>query len=194
MYLKKSKSNKTGRTYLYIADGYYDKEKGYSKTKTIKSLGYLDILEKKYDDPIAHFTEVVKKMNEEKKNKSTPLTLKINVDEKLEEGTNNIKNFGYIALSKIYHELEIDKFLKRKFQTRKFSEYKINNIVKLLVYGRCLFPGSKKFTYEKKDLLFDNTNFSLKEVYNALTYIEPFKEELQSYIYDHIQKQYKPNN
>ena len=194
MYLKKSKSNKTGRTYLYIADGYYDKEKGYSKTKTIKSLGYLDILEKQYDDPIAHFTEVVKKMNEEKKNNSTPLTLKINVDEKLEEGTNTIKNFGYIALSKIYHELEIDKFLKRKFQTRKFSEYKINNIVKLLVYGRCLFPGSKKSTYEKKDLLFDNTNFSLKEVYNALTYIEPFKEELQSYIYDHIQEQYKPNN
>ena len=76
MYLKKSKSNKTGRTYLYIADGYYDKEKGYSKTKTIKSLGYLDILEKQYDDPIAHFTEVVKKMNEEKKNNSTPLTLK----------------------------------------------------------------------------------------------------------------------
>ena len=48
MYLKKSKNNKTGRTYLYIADGYHDREKGYTKTITVKSLGYLDVLEKQY--------------------------------------------------------------------------------------------------------------------------------------------------
>lgn len=41
---------------------------------------------------------------------------------------------------------------------------------------------------------FENTNFSLQEIYNALTYIEPYKESLQSYIYDHIQEQYRPNN
>lgn len=194
MYLKKSKSNKTGRTYLYIADGYHDKEKGYSRTKTIKSLGYLDVLEKQYDDPIAHFTEIVKQMNEDKKKNNSPLTLKIDINEKMVENTDNSKNFGYVALSKIYHELEIDKFIKGKFQSRNFSEYKINNILKLLVFARCLFPDSKKSTYENKDIFFENTNFSLKELYNALTYIEPFKESLQSYIYDHIQEQYKPNN
>ena len=46
MYLKKSKNKKNGRTYLYIADGYHDKEKGYTKTVTVQSLGYLDVLEK----------------------------------------------------------------------------------------------------------------------------------------------------
>ncbi len=194
MYLKKSKSNKTGRTYLYIADGYHDKTKGYSRTKTIKSLGYLDVLEKQYNDPIAHFTEVVKQMNEEKKKNNMPLTLKININDKLEENIDNSKNFGYVALSKVYHELEIDKFIKKKFRTRNFSEYKINNIMKLLVFARCLFPDSKKSTYENKDVFFENSDFSLKEVYNALSYIEPFKEALQSYIYDHIQEQYKPNN
>ena len=112
----------------------------------------------------------------------------------MEENTDNSKNFGYVALSKIYHELEIDKFLINKFKARNFSEYKINNIVKLLVFARCLFPDSKKSTFENKDIFFENTNFSLKEVYNALSYIEPFKEQLQSYIYDHIQEQYKPNN
>lgn len=71
MYLKKSKNNKTGRTYLYIADGYHDKARGYTKTITVKSLGYLDVLEKEYDDPIAFFTEEVKKMNEEKNLKSS---------------------------------------------------------------------------------------------------------------------------
>ena len=104
------------------------------------------------------------------------------------------KHFSYAALSKIYHELEIDKFLINKFKDRDVSEFKINNIMKLLVFARALFPDSKKSTYENKDLFFENTNFSLKELYNALTYIEPFKDSLQHHIYEHIQEQYKPNN
>ena len=194
MYLKKSKNNKTGRTYLYIADGYHDREKGYTKTVTVQSLGYLDVLEKQYDDPIAHFSEVVKQMNEEKKQQKLSVPMQISLNEKLELNTNNFYNFGYAALSKIFYELEIDKFLISKFKSRNVSEYKINNIMKLLVFARCLFPDSKKSTFENKDIFFENTNFSLKEIYNALTYIEPYKDSLQSYIYDHIQEQYKPNN
>ena len=194
MYLKKSKNNKTGRTYLYIADGYHDREKGYTKTITVQSLGYLDVLEKQYDDPIAHFTEVVKQMNEEKKQQNLSVPMQISLNEKLDINTNNFYNFGYAALSKIYHELEIDKFLINKFKSRDVSEFKINNIIKLLTFSRCLFPDSKKSTYDNKNIFFENTNFSLKEVYNTLTYIEPFKESLQSYIYDHIQEQYKPKN
>ena len=194
MYLKKSKNNKTGRTYLYIADGYHDREKGYTKTVTVQSLGYLDVLEKQYDDPIAHFSEVVKQMNEEKKQQKLSVPMQISLNEKLELNTNNFYNFGYAALSKIFHELEIDKFLINKFKSRNVSEYKINNIMKLLVFARCLFPDSKKSTFENKDIFFENTNFSLKEIYNALTYIEPYKDSLQSYIYDHIQEQYKPSN
>ena len=194
MYLKKSKNNKTGRTYLYIADGYHDREKGYTKTITVQSLGYLDVLEKQYDDPIAHFTELVKQMNEERKEQKLSIPMQISLNENLELNTNNLYNFGYAALSKVYYELEIDKFLISKFKTRNFSEYKINNIMKLLVFARCLFPDSKKSTFENKDIFFENTDFSLKEIYNALTYIEPFKESLQSYIYDRIQEQYKPKN
>lgn len=194
MYLKKSKNNKTGRTYLYIADGYHDREKGYTKTITVQSLGYLDVLEKQYDDPIAHFTEVVKKMNEEKKQQNLSVPMQVSLSEKLQLNTNNFYNFGYAALSKIYHELEIDKFLISKFKSRDVSEFKINNIMKLLTFSRCLFPDSKKSTYDNRNIFFENTNFSLKEVYNALTYVEPFKEALQAYIYDHIQEQYKPKN
>ena len=56
------------------------------------------------------------------------------------------------------------------------------------------FPDSKKSTYENKDVFFENTNFSLKEIYNALGYIEPFKDIIQHHIYDHIQEQYQPKN
>ena len=194
MYLKISTNKKTGRTYLSIASGYRDPKTKKTKTVIIQSLGYLDILKKDYTDPISHFKEVVKKMNEEKEQENLPISIKMNKNEKMMEGTNNRKNFGYSALSKVYHELEIDKFLINKFKDRNVSEFKINNIIKLLVFARCLFPDSKKSTYESKELFFENTDFTLKEVYNALGYIEPFKETIQHFIYDRIEKQYKPQN
>ena len=81
MYLRKSTSKKTGRTYLYISEGHYDKSRGYTRTIDIKSLGYLDVLQKQYDDPIAHFKEEIKKMNEEKYSQkfSVPLNISSNI-------------------------------------------------------------------------------------------------------------------
>ena len=193
MYLRKYTDKRINKTYLSIARGYQNSE-GKTRTKVVQYLGSLDELQKQYDDPIAHFKEVIKKMNEEEKLEKQPINLKLNKNEHLTENTDNRKNFGYAALSKVYHELEIDKFLIHKFKARNFSEFKINNIMKLLVFARALFPDSKKSTFENKDIFFENTDFSLKEIYNALTYIEPFKESLQSYIYDHIQEQYKPKN
>ena len=194
MYLKKSLNKKTGRTYLSIATGYRDKNTGKSKTVLIESLGYLDVLEKEFENPISHFSKIVEEMNKEEKDNKETIKIKVNENEKLTENTNNRKNFGYVALSKIYHELEIDKFITKSFKDRNFSEYKINNILKLLVFARCLFPDSKKSTYENRNVFFEKSDFSLEEVYNALTYINSIKDSLQQDIYKHIQEQYKPNN
>lgn len=188
MYLRKNK-RKDGRIHLSIVRGYRD-SKGKSKARTVKTLGYLDVLEKEFNNPIAHFQKVVEEMNLEEQD----INLKINKSTELDKNISTLQNFGYVALSKVYHELEIDKFIINKFKSRDFSEFKMNNIVKLLVFARPLYPDSKKSTYENRNIFFENTDFSLQEVYNALTYIEPYKDELQKYIYDHIQEQYKPNN
>lgn len=193
MYLRKYTDKRINKTYLSIARGYRNSE-GKVRTSVVQYLGELDELKKQYDDPIAHFKEVVQTMNDEEKQNTPPRTITFDKNETLKINSNNSKNFGYSALSKIYHELEIDKFLINKFKARKFSEFKINNIIKLLVFARALFPDSKKSTFDNKDMFFENTNFSLKEIYNALTYIEPYKEQLQQFIYEHIQEQYKPNN
>ena len=193
MYLKKSKNKKNGRTYLYIADGYHDKVKGYTKTITVKSLGFLDILEKQYDDPIAHFKEEVRKMNEEKKSQMFSVPLHISSNISISRNIQPTKNFGYSAFSKIYHELGIDKFLINKFKHRDISEFKMNNILKLLVFARLICPDSKKGTFENRDMFFENTDFSLKDIYRFLSYIEPNKDELIKYIYDNSKEQYGRN-
>ena len=193
MYLKKSKNKKTGRTYLYISEGHYDKSRGYTKTTDLKSLGYLDVLKKQYDDPIAHFKEEIKKMNEEKYSNKFSVPLNISSNISISKNIQPSKNFGYSAFSRIYHELNIDKFLIHKFKHSNISEFKLNNILKLLVYGRLICPNSKKGTYENRNMFFENTDFSLKDVYRFLSYIEPKKDELIKYIYDNSKEQYGRN-
>ncbi len=107
MNLKQSR-RKDGRTYLSIEKAYRD-EAGKPRAKTVLSLGYLDVLEKEYDDPIAHFKEVARRMTEEEQ-AANKVTLSIDMDEKLAPGTDNRKNFGYAAILKIYHELGLDAF------------------------------------------------------------------------------------
>ncbi len=70
MYLKKSRQ-KSGRVYLSIVDGYYDKERGHSRTVTIEKVGYLDELEKVYEDPIAVFEDRVAQLKKEKRKRNS---------------------------------------------------------------------------------------------------------------------------
>ncbi len=182
---------KTGRTYLSIVKNYRDKETGISKTATIKSLGYLDDLEKEYDDPIAHFKEVARQMTEEE-NAKKKLTLSINMDEKLSVGTDNRKNFGYSAILKIYHELGLDVFFKNKSRHENF-EYNTNSIMILLVVARLLAPGSKRRAFEEKLRYFERFNFSLADVYRSLSHFSKIAAEFQRYLNSQIAEKYGRN-
>lgn len=181
-----------GRVFLSISRGYKDKDKK-AKTVTVQSLGFLDELQKQYNDPIAHFKQVVANMNYQMKETNKPQYLKISDDSLIIDTSCSRKNFGYSAFSKIYHELQIDKFCLNKFSKLKVSPNKLNNILKLLVFGRLICPDSKKGTYENKDMFFENTDFSLKDIYRFLSYIEPKKDKLTRYIYEHSKEQYKRN-
>lgn len=65
-FLLQKTPNLNGRIRLSIVDTYYDKAKKCSRQKTVESIGRLDELEKKYDDPIAHFQKRVEQLKAEK--------------------------------------------------------------------------------------------------------------------------------
>ena len=163
-----------------------------SNIDKIKTLGYLDELSKLYDDPIAHFEQVVAQMNEEQKKDDPIVTININMNEELKKNTSTKKNFGYAAISKIYHELEINKFLVNR-QRHLNIDYSLNNIMKLMVFSRLLNPCSKKKTFENKDLFFEHSDFSIDDIYRSLTFINKHIETLQTFIYEHIKDQYGSN-
>lgn len=192
MYLKKSTKANTGRTHLSIVQGYWDNKSKQSRTRTVETLGYLDELDKEYNDPIAHFEAIVARMNQEQMDANSSGTIAIDLKEEIDTLKNPRKNFGYAAASKIYHELEIDSFLNNR-QRHMNIEYSLNNIMKLLVFLRLINPGSKKEAFENKDFIFENANFSLLDIYRGLSDINKYRDELQKFIYNHIKEQYGRN-
>lgn len=188
MHLKKTPSP-NGRIRLSIVDTYYDKKKKCTRQKTIESIGFIDELEKIYDDPIAHFTKRVEQLREEKKCKQAPINFTFYDTDRLCVGDDLRKNFGYAALSKIYHELEIDKFLINR-QRHSKEEYDANTIMKMLVYSRILTPASKKASYDNREWFFEKTDYSLDDVYRCLGFFNKHKENLQVWMNDRIKEKY----
>ena len=188
MYLKKT-PNSHGRIRLSIVDTYYDKAKKCSRQKTVESIGWLDELEKQYDDPIAHFTKRVAELNAEKQKKQAPILFTFYDSDRLCIGDDLRKNFGYAALSRIYHELGIHTFLTNR-QRHSKEWYDANAIMKMLVYSRLLFPASKKSSYDGRERFFDRSDYSLDDVYRFLSFLDKHRENLQIWMNDRIKKNY----
>jgi transposase len=190
MYLQTSNNN--GRKYLSIVQGFRDPVTKKVRHKTVKSLGYLDDLEKEYEDPDAHFKAVVKEMNQKVALEKEPVQISIDPQETITEDPANRKNIGYAALSKLYHELGLHIFFynhSRSFQ----AEFNTNNIMKLLIFSRILAPASKKKTYEGKERYFENSDFSLDDVYRCLTQVVTFKDRLQLHLHRQMKLKFNRN-
>ena len=188
MHLRKTKTS-TGRIYLAIVDSFYDKQKKMSRSKTIESLGYLDVLEKEYDDPIAHFQKRVEQLKAEKAARQAPIHFTFYDSDRLCIGDVLRKNFGYAALNQIYHELGLHTFLTNR-QRHSKEQYDANTIMKMLVYSRLLFPASKKSSYDDREHFFEKTDYSLDDVYRCLSFLDKHKENLQIWLNDHIKENY----
>lgn len=188
MYLKKT-PQKNGRIYLSIVDGYYDKQKGYSRQVTIEKLGYLDELEKQYEDPIEFFSKRVQELKNEKAERKAPIYVTFSSEDKVASNIVYRKNFGYAVLSHIYHELEINKFLVNRQRSNKL-DFNTNDIMKLLVFSRMLAPASKKKTFEDRERYFEKNNYSLDDIYRCLSFLNKHKTNLQLWLNDRIRQLY----
>jgi len=187
MYLKKSKY-KNGRTFLSINESYRDPVSKTNKNRSVMKIGYLDDLAGKYDDPVSHFKALAAKMTEENESQNI-MTLKIDTAAHMDKNEDNVKNLGYIILSKIYHELEIDKYLLSRQRSAKFR-YNTNSIMQLLVFARIIYPGSKLFAFNCKEAFFERFDFKLEEVYRSLSFFSEHKEALQLWMHERVLKKY----
>ena len=191
MYLKQNKVG--GRIHLLIAQGYRDVETKKVRTKTVKSLGYLDDLRKQYDDPIDHFKRVVAEMNEQAVEGKPTVTMTFDRRECLAPGQENRKNIGYAALSRLYHDLALHTFFNNR--SRQWNtEYNMNSIMRLLIFSRILNPGAKRRTFEGRGMYFDKMDFSLLDIYRCLTHGITLKRDLILHLNDRVRELYGRSN
>ena len=183
MYLKACPGYK-GKIYLSFVQGYRD-EFGKVKQKTIKKLGYLEDLKKTYDDPIAHFKEIAKQKTNDDINEYTIKNLntkKIDINSKT-------KNLGYYIAKNIYSSFNLEGVIDN-VQNKSKIEYSLNDILSFLVFMRIIYPTSKKATYENKDILFENYDFSLDDVYRSLSHLNLLKNDIQKAIWENTKDSY----
>ena len=186
MYLSIQKRD--GREYLSIQKGYWNRETKSRTSTTVKVLGFVDALQKEYDDPIAHFRQVAKEMTAEEK-AQRHISFDINMDEELAVNEQGAYNFGYAVPMRVYHTLWLDDFFKRKMVGQKF-EFNTNSIMIMLVMSRILSPGSKKKAFEEKGKFFERFDFSLDDVYRALSHFARIGPELQQSMYERVRAKY----
>jgi transposase len=191
MYVKQSR-RKDGRTYLVLAKSWHDPKSGISKTITVKSLGFLDELEKGYDDPVAFFKAEAKRLTLTEKEDNQPILLKIDKNAVLTVDNDNRRNLGFVVLSRIFHDLRLDDFFLTKQRYANF-DFNALSIAKLLIYGRLLLPASKQATWLQRTFFFEKFQFSLENVYRFLSFLSRFTEELPLYLHQQIQQRYARN-
>lgn len=185
MYLHKLKKP-NGDIYLTIKEKYHVPKVG-ARERTVESVGYLSALKEQYEDPIAFFTRRAKELAAKKKEEKKEI-IQIEVDEKLEVGTNDTRNAGYVVLKLLYRDLQLDKFWNWKTRRRKMA-FSTDQIFRLLAFSRALNPGSKRYTLHSKDFFFEPFDgFTLDDIYHALDVIAENQDSLQAWIYEKSKK------
>jgi len=189
MYVKKN-SCKNGRVLLTYTHGF--RENGKLKQKNIETIGYLDDLEKRYEDPIAHFREIARQRTAERAREMEPIQLVLDSQAEIAAYEIGLKNLGYAVLEKLYHELGIHTFFARH-ENRLDIDFNLNAVFRLLVFSRILDPGSKKQAYDQQGRFFETMAPSLEAVYRSLDHFDRFNLDLQAWLNEAVKKQYGRN-
>ena len=143
-------------------------------------IGYLSDLKKEYDDPIAHFTELAKKMTEEKKLTGGFQNVLVDFSQPAED--NKAFKTGSIIVNKMLKFFSLDYTFRKK---RDESKIKCNlqKIFNFLVANQILNPSSKLSAYEKQENLYGFKNIKLHDVYRSLSYISDLSASIQNQIH-----------
>lgn len=169
MYIRKQK-RANGRVYLSVVQGYRG-EDGKARSKHVRSLGYLDELERVYDDPVAHFQAEVDAENEAARAAAAPIEVRLSPLRKIDKRTEGRIDAGAAVPSAYFHrDLGIWGFFERKRTARRFS-YDPCRILELLVWNRVSDPGSKASAFAAKGRFPRKCDFTLDDVYRSLDYL-----------------------
>ena len=157
---------------------------GKSTTVQVKKLGLLSDIRKEYGcaDPRQWVIDLAKRMTEEERAGQRAVELPFYPHKRVEPGEMPLRTGGDMLLLPLYTGLGLPDIcgqIKRKTRIK----YDLEEILRTLVMGRILFPGSKIRTLQQSRDMVVPTRFSEEEMYRALTLLSGHMDDIQSIIY-----------
>lgn len=181
MRLKYNQTSK-GRCYYIIRSVYRN---GRNTSETFEKLGYLEDIKKTHGcaDPEKWMQDYLDGLNaKEASGKNRKVLVPYNPCALIPSGDPQSFNIGYLFLQQVYYELCLD-LICSHISKRHAFQYDMNAVLSRLIYGRILFPGSKRSTYRLAKDLLEPPGFEYHQMQRALSVIASEFDSIQSELY-----------
>ena len=180
MYISTSKSKNV--TIYYVCKSF--RKDGATSSKRIETLGTIDDIRRRCgdSDPIEWARNYARELTEKDKAEQRAVTLSLRPGLPMTMNERKVFNGGYLALSKVYHQLCISGICK-DISSRYGFEYDLDNILSRLIYTRVLFPGSKLSSHTESGRFIEQPKFKLEEIYRALSVLAKESDYIQAQVF-----------
>ena len=170
------------------------RKNGVSTSITIEKLGTETELREKLNgaDPYKWAKEYVAELNRKEKEQTREVIVRYSQSKQIPVGERVLFNGGYLFLQQIYHELKLDKVCDKIEKNYKVT-YSLNYVLSRLIYGRILYPASKRATLELSNKLIEPPLYALQHGYRALEIIAKEHELIQASLYKNSLQVYPRN-
>lgn len=188
MRLKVSRSKNSAS--FYVTKTVYEGLK--EKTVTVEKLGTEKELREKLNgqDPYLWAKEYVKDLNLKEAESKREVITRYSPAKRIDKDTPVLFNGGYLFLQDIYYGLKLNRICNHIADKHKF-QFDLNEILSYIVFGRVLFPASKKLTTELCSTLLETPSFDLHHVYRALDVLAKETDFIQAQLYKNSLSLYK---
>ena len=140
MHLRKQKRS-NGRIYLSVVQSYRTPE-GKTRSKTIRSLGYLDELERTREDPVAYFQAEIDQMNLKRSDPAEPVVVTFPRDAVIPLGEGSLVEAGAAIVSGVLRRsLRLDDFFAQP-SVQRCCPPEAAEVLGLLAWNRIAHPAT----------------------------------------------------
>ncbi len=162
---------------------------GKNSSEIVEKLGTETYIKETYgvDDAEAWARDYVRKLNESEAGKKHKVLIPFDTEQMITANERLSFNAGYLFLQKIYYQLGIPSIC-RKIKKNHSFEYDLNAILSRLIYGRVLYPSSKRSCFEQSAKLLEQSSFDLHQVYRSLSVLAEEMDDIQAELYKRSKK------
>lgn len=157
---------------------------GKSTTHTIKRLGLLSDIQKEQGcpDPRQWVIDLAAKMTEEERLGKECVSIDFYPGRQISVGDRPLRHGGDMFLLPLYTGLGL-KDICDEIQKHSRTKYDLWGILRTLVTGRILFPGSKSDTFEKAKSLVKAPKFTQADMFRAMSLLSGHIDDIQAAVY-----------